>query len=87
LGPTGGSEASGLSRALGELDAAASALSSAGRDCERACKAFASMQRSSDRICELNGPDDPDSRCRRARDRVDAAREKLRRTCGGCADG
>jgi hypothetical protein len=68
-----------------DIDAVSSALS-AGKDCDRACKAFGSMGRSSERICELNGPDDPEGRCKKAKERVDMMRAKLRRVCGGCAE-
>ena len=73
-----------LEEATSALNAAATELSNAGSDCERACKALGSMQRSSGRICELNGPSDPGSRCQKARDRLEAARETLRKRCGSC---
>lgn len=73
-----------LDEALSALDQAASELSGAATDCQRACKALGSMLRSTERICELNGPDDPDERCQKARDRVDAARELLRRRACAC---
>lgn len=53
-----------------------------GKDCETAKKALESMKRSASRICDLNGPDDPGGRCARARDRVDAASDNVRRGCG-----
>ena len=59
----------------------ARALGSA-KDCETAKKALDSMKRSASRICDLNGPDDPGGRCARARDRVDAASDNVRRGCG-----
>jgi len=68
-----------------DSDSVASALST-GKDCDRACKAFGSMGRSSQRICDLNGPGDPDERCKKARERVDTARAKIRRSCGNCAE-
>jgi hypothetical protein len=52
------------------------------KDCETAKKALDSMKRSASRICDLNGPDDPGERCAKARDRVDAASENVRRGCG-----
>jgi hypothetical protein len=59
---------------------------SAGKQCEQACKAFGSMDRSSQRICDLNGPGDPDDRCKIAKERVSDARARLQRACGGCAE-
>jgi hypothetical protein len=73
-----------LSEALEGFEQASTELSSAGLRCESACKAFASMQRASERICALNGADDPGSRCRKAKQRLDEARETLRRRCGSC---
>jgi hypothetical protein len=73
-----------LEEASDAFDSAATELSSVGNDCVRGCKALASMQRSSERICELNGPSDPGSRCQKARDRLQAAREVLTKRCGSC---
>jgi hypothetical protein len=42
------------------------------------------MDRSSERICELTQPMDPGERCRKAKQRVDAAREALRSRCDNC---
>lgn len=81
--PTAG-PAERLSLALGELDRAATELGTSLRDCDRACKALGSMERASERICSLNGPDDPEARCKKARERVEAARDKVHRACGGC---
>lgn len=52
------------------------------KDCDTAKKALDSMKRSASRICDLNGPSDPGARCAKARDRVDAAGENIRRGCG-----
>jgi hypothetical protein len=73
-----------LEEAQSALDSAATELSTAGQSCAQACKALASMKRSSDRICELNGPSDPGARCQKARDRVETARETMRKRCGSC---
>lgn len=64
-----------------ESSSLANALASA-RDCNIARRALGSMERASERICDLNGPDDPGRRCEQARDRLEAAREKVRRACG-----
>jgi hypothetical protein len=56
--------------------------SSVGAPCDLACRALASMRRSSARICELAGPDD--ERCARARSRVTAAEDRIRRARCEC---
>ena len=63
------------------LSNAATELDSAGDDCTTACKALASMRRSSQRSCELNGPDDPDQRCKQAEERVEAAEKRVQDRC------
>ncbi|MFO0568681.1 MAG: hypothetical protein U0263_23670 [Polyangiaceae bacterium] len=69
--------------ALFDSDSAelASALSTQ-KDCTLAKKALESMKRSADRICDLNGGDDPAGRCARAKQRLETAREQVRRSCG-----
>lgn len=52
--------------------------------CSRACRALASMERSADRLCELAG--DGDGRCRSAKQRVEAARDLVTRSCPACVD-
>jgi hypothetical protein len=73
-----------LAESLAAFEHASAELSSADLDCSGACKAFQSMQRASERICALNGPDDPGARCRKAKARLDTARETVRRRCGSC---
>jgi hypothetical protein len=73
-----------LDEAVDSFDRAATELATAGADCVKACKALRSMERSSERICELNQPMDPGERCRKAKQRVDAAREALRSRCDNC---
>lgn len=90
--PAPGGEAGFAQPALASLDDAESLLErdskdlaralGTARDCAVARKALDSMKRSADRICELNGPGDPGERCARARGRVEAASESVRRGCG-----
>jgi hypothetical protein len=56
-----------------------------GSPCDMACRALSSMRRSAERICELAGADD--ERCTRARGRVAAAEERIRRAQCECVDG
>ena len=64
-----------------EFDRAAAELSAAGTDCPRACKALGSMNRASERICALDPDQSAAGRCRRAKDRVTEASERVRRSC------
>lgn len=73
-----------LADAEQSLDRAASQLNAAHEDCALACKALESMRRSAERICELNGPEDPDQRCRKARERVTEAQVRVQNGCGDC---
>jgi hypothetical protein len=57
----------------------------AGTPCDMACRALSSMRRSADRICALAGS--ADERCRRARERVSAAEERIRRAQCECVNG
>jgi len=56
-------------------------LSSSLGDCATACRALASMERAADHLCALESG----SECSHARERVEAARERVRSTCGGCS--
>jgi hypothetical protein len=64
-----------------ELDRAAAELSASGSDCARACKALGSMNRASERICALEPDTGTGGRCRRARERVGEAADRVRRSC------
>jgi hypothetical protein len=64
-----------------ELDRAAAELSASGSDCARACKALDSMNRASERICALEPDTGTGGRCRRARERVGVAADRVRRSC------
>jgi hypothetical protein len=80
-GPIGDGAQPSVEQASLELDRAAAELSAAGSDCARACKALGSMSRASERICALEPDDRSGGRCRRARERVTVATEKVRRSC------
>ncbi len=69
-----------IAGARGELDRAERQLSSSLGDCAAACRALASMERAADHLCAL----DAGAECSRARERVEAARERVRTSCGGC---
>jgi len=70
-----------IAGARGEMDRAERQLSSSLGDCAAACRALASMERAADHLCALeSGPE-----CSHARERVEAARERVRSTCGGCS--
>ena len=53
------------------------------KECGTACRALASMERAAKSLCELGDH----AECERAKARVDAAREKVRKSCGACANG
>lgn len=53
------------------------------KECATACKALASMERAAKTLCDLGAPDE----CSRAKARVDAAREKVKKSCGSCPNG
>jgi hypothetical protein len=52
--------------------------------CDTICKALASMERSADRICELTSAED--TRCTRARERVDSATKRVELSGCGCPE-
>lgn len=64
-----------------ELDDAEGRLNAAQNDCAAACRALASMERAAEHLCALESG----TECGHARDRVEAARERVRAHCGGCA--
>jgi hypothetical protein len=69
-----------INAARGELDRAESQVSAATSDCATACRALESMERAAEHLCAL----DSGSECGRARNRLEAARERVRASCGGC---
>ena len=69
-----------MNAARGELDRAESQVSAAMSDCAQACRALESMERAAEHLCAL----DSGSECGRARERLEAARQRVRASCGGC---
>ena len=69
-----------MNAARGELDRAESQVGAALSDCATACRALESMERAAEHLCALDSGTD----CRRARERLEAARERVRASCGGC---
>ena len=66
--------------ARGDLDRAEREVEAAQSDCATACRALASMERAAEHLCALDAGDE----CARAKQRVEAARERVRASCGGC---
>ena len=62
-------------------------LDVAGSDCRNACRALGSMDRAAGRLCELSRGDGGPDRCEDAKRRVYSARDRVRTSCGTCADG
>jgi hypothetical protein len=77
---SGGGTRSEISAARGEMDRAERQVAAAQGDCATACRALASMERAAEHLCAL----DPGEECSSARERVAAARERIRTSCGGC---
>jgi hypothetical protein len=53
------------------------------KECTTACRALASMERAAKTLCDLGDPDE----CTRAKARVEAARDKVKKSCGSCPNG
>ena len=66
--------------ARNELDRAEAQIGAATGDCATACRALASMERAANHLCAL----DSGRECDHARERLAAARERVRTSCGGC---
>jgi len=66
--------------ARNDLDRAERDVAAAQADCAAACRALSSMERAAEHLCALDGG----AECTRARERVEAARERVRAACGGC---
>jgi hypothetical protein len=64
---------------------AESALAAAGNDCALLCKALSSMSSATDRLCELAKENGDSKRCDDAKTKLDAAKAKVKSTCGGCS--
>ncbi len=69
-----------IAGARSDLDRAESQIAAATGDCATACRALASMERAAQHLCAL----DSGRECDRARERLAAARERVRSSCGGC---
>ncbi|HEY1958946.1 MAG TPA: hypothetical protein VGH28_25210 [Polyangiaceae bacterium] len=67
--------------ARSEVDRAEQRISAAQSDCAEACRALASMERAAEHLCAL----DSGAECTHVRERVEAARERVRSTCGECS--
>lgn len=87
--PMPGSGASGavvmspeIAKAQAQFDQSNQAFMAAGNDCAQLCKALSSMTNATDHLCELTGED---KRCTDAKARLDAARAKVKSTCGVCS--
>ena len=68
------------SNARDELNRAEAQIAAAPKDCMSACRALASMERAAKSLCDLGGADE----CSQARARVEAARDRVRSSCGSC---
>ena len=82
-----GSREASIRRAGAEFDAAQRALEAAAGDCASACRALGSMDRAAGHMCELASDVDDRRRCEAAKTRVQAARDRVRTTCGTCPGG
>lgn len=70
--------------ATAQLVQAEADFQAAGNDCEKLCKALASMTHATERLCELAKSNGDEQRCTDAKTKLDAARAKVKSTCGGC---
>ncbi len=73
-----------LASDLLQLDQLLQADELANKSCGTVCASLSSMQRSVDAICRLAGDDD--DRCRRARDKLGGARDRVGRAQCDCGD-
>lgn len=81
--PSAGGLDSRRSWALATLGDSEHQIEASIKECATACKALASMERAAKTLCDLGAPDE----CSRAKARVDAAREKVKKSCGSCPNG
>ncbi len=79
----GGAVDARRSWALATLGDSENQIQASLKECTTACKALASMERAAKTLCDLGAPDE----CSRAKARVDAAREKVKKSCGSCPNG
>jgi hypothetical protein len=78
--PTNDSRTMRVNAARSDIDRAESQVNAAMSDCAQACRALESMERAAEHLCALDGG----SECGRARERLEAARQRVRASCGGC---
>jgi hypothetical protein len=67
-----------------ELGEAQRDLEAAASDCSAACRALASMERATQHLCDLAADPGDRGRCDDARQRLRAARDRIRSACGTC---
>ena len=82
-----GARSMAIQSASRDVDQSQRELDVAGSDCRNACRALGSMDRAAGRLCELSRGDGEPERCEDAKRRVYSARDRVRATCGTCADG
>jgi hypothetical protein len=75
-----------MAQASRDVETSQRELDVAGGDCNNACRALGSMDRAAGRLCALSQTNDEVRRCNDAKNRVYSARDKVRNTCGTCAD-
>ncbi len=76
-----------LARARGDFDRAERELRASAGDCAMACRALGSMERAAVHLCDLASLPDDRARCDEAKQKVVAARARVRNTCGACPGG
>jgi hypothetical protein len=86
-GGASSSRSAAVQSASRDVEASQRELDVAGSDCRNACRALGSMDRAAGRLCELSQGDGEPQRCDDARRRVYSARDRVKTTCGTCADG
>jgi hypothetical protein len=75
------------SRMVLELDQSQQAVENAAGDCAVACRALASMERAAARLCSLAERDEDKKTCDGAKQKLEASRETVKRTCTSCPGG
>jgi hypothetical protein len=78
--------AASMTQASNDLEASQRELDVAGGDCRNACRALGSMDRAAGRLCTLAQSPDDARRCEGAKTRLYSARDKVKNTCGSCAE-
>lgn len=75
-----------IAQATNDVASSQRQLDLSGGDCQNACRALGSMDRATGRLCGLAQSNDEIRRCDDARNRLYSARDKVRSSCGTCAD-